>query len=266
MNPQAHFTANTALIFRIVLFFAFLGHGLISLNLAPSYVLHHNILGAINISPFSTNSLLAIFGVWDLLLALLVLFNIAPRFTYPAAITYLVLVGMAGWNFYLSRSGSWFGFAETARRLLWIFSALFLFYHYVKNKDHFTWLRMGISCAFLAHGFASMGFMGLNGGHIELASQVLSEELATKFVYYSGFSDTALGILLLTGIISRPVAIIGSFWIVFVVFISFLASIPEGIFRLGFLLSCIYVAMDTRCHKSTILSFFRKSPAAGDGF
>lgn len=261
MNIPSSFTGNSAFIFRLVLFFAFVGHGCISLNLAPSYILHHNILAAINITPFSTNSLLTFFGCWDFLLALLVLFNIAPRFTYPAAITYLVLVGIAGWNFYLSRSGSWFGFAETARRLLWIFSGLFLFFHYVKNKDHYHWLRIGISFAFLAHGFASMGFMGLNGGHIELASKVLSEELATKFVYYSGFSDTALGLLLLAGIVSRPVAILGSFWLVFVVFISFLASVPEGIFRCGFLLACIYVAMDKRCHERTMLSYFQKPTA-----
>lgn len=158
------------------------------------------------------------------------------------------MVAGAGYLYYYHKTGSLFGIAESFRRFAWIFYAIFLWIYYNRHKSIYSLLRIGIGFAFLAHGLASMGFFGLRGGHIELARQVLSEETANKIVYYSGFSDTTMGILLVLGVLSRPAAIIGSFWLVFVVYLSALLAFPDAIFRTGFLLSCIYVALDKRCH------------------
>lgn len=244
----SHITGNTILVFRFILFMVFLGHGFVSLGYSPGYQLHYHIFNSVNIFNWDIAEFLKYQGAFDIVLALLILSGLVPRYVLTIAIAYLCSVAIAAYFFYHHKTGSYFGIAETFRRFAWIFYTIFLWIYFNRQKKSYSLLRIGIGFAFLAHGLASIGFFGLKGGHIELASQVLSEELANKIVYYSGFSDTVLGFLLVSGFLSRPAAIIGSFWLVFVVYLSALLAFPDAVFRTGFLLSCIYVAIDTRCH------------------
>lgn len=241
-------TGNNLLFVRIIIFFCFLGHGLVSLNISPGYNLHENIVKSVIPESMDAHTVVVLAGVFDFLMSLLILFNVKLVLVLPVSIGYLLAVGSAGGIFFMEKSGGFFGIAEFFRRVPWIFNLLFLWMALAKGKKIYYLIRIGISFAFIAHGLASVGFLGLNGGHVELATNILSEEAATKFVYYSGFSDLVLGILLLSGIVSRPASIIGLPWLVFIVFLSFLTGLPEGIFRTGFLLTCLYVALDKRCH------------------
>ena len=171
-------------------------------------------------------------------------------------LAYLSLVGVSGWLFYFDQSGSVFGFAEIMRRFPWLFFLLFLLLVEFKGVSKYYLLRIGISFAFLAHGTASLGLMGLNQGHIELAVQIVPEEYVRDFVFYTGLSDMILGFLLLTGFLSRFAAFLGSVWLVIVVGISFAFAYPDGIFRMGFLMACIYVLLDDRCHQLNIFKLF----------
>jgi uncharacterized membrane protein YphA (DoxX/SURF4 family) len=239
---------NTVLFFRFVLFLTFLGHGLASLGYSGGYELHHRIFESVNFLHLDIERSLMFLGWWDIFLAIGVVSGLLPRIILSLALLYLSSVAVVGYFFYHSTTGSIFGFAESFRRFAWIFYAVFLWIYYNFKTQKFSLLRIGIGFAFLAHGLASIGFFGLKGAHIELASQVLSEEAANNIIFYSGFSDTFLGVLLVTGILSRPAAMIGSIWLVVVVYLSYLVGIPEAIFRSGFLFSCVYVAVDNRCH------------------
>jgi uncharacterized membrane protein YphA (DoxX/SURF4 family) len=193
-------------------------------------------------------ALVRVLGIFDFIMSLVILFNIKLKYVLPVSIAYLFAVGIAGGIFFMRKTGGYFGVAEFFRRVPWMFNLLFLWFAYAKEKKYFYLLRLGISFAFIAHGLASIGFMGLNGGHVELATKILSEQNAAQFVYYTGFSDLALGILLMAGILSRYAAIVGCLWLIFIVYLSFLTGLPEGLFRMGFLLTCFYVAIDKRCH------------------
>ena len=46
--------SNTNFYLRIVLFLAFVGHGMVSLGLSPSYTLHYGIADAINFTTIDT--------------------------------------------------------------------------------------------------------------------------------------------------------------------------------------------------------------------
>jgi len=251
-------TENTVLFFRIILAFTFTGHGLVSLGFSGGYELHYRIFESVNLFNWNVERFLFWQGLWDLLLAAGILFGFQIKILLSAAIIYLSSVAVIGWMYFNSKTGNIFGFAESFRRFAWLFYAIFLWLHYFKNQKRYTLLRIGIGFAFLAHGLASLGFFGLRGAHVELASQVLSEETANAIVFYSGYSDTAIGIFLLFGIFSRIAASVGAVWLLVVVWLSFMLGIPEGIFRTGFLLSCIYVALDLRCHERNILSLFSK--------
>lgn len=239
---------NTILYFRGILFLTFMGHGLVSLGFSTGYELHHRIFESVNFFHWDAAKFLFYQGCWDIMLALGIISGLFPRLFLSLALTYLITVAGVGYLFYHKTTGSLFGFAESFRRFAWIFYAIFLWWYYFFGRKKYFLLRVGIGFAFLAHGLASLGFFGLKGAHIELASQVLSEEMANKLVYYSGFSDTLLGTLMITGFLSRPAAVTGSVWLVFVVYLSSLVGFPEAVFRSGFLFSCIYVALDKRCH------------------
>ena len=133
---------------------------------------------------------------------------------------------------------------------------LFLLFIYARRNSNsmYTLLRVGLSFAFLAHGTASLGILGINEGHIELATEIVPENWVRDFVFYTGVSDTVIGLLLMLGIFSRIATYIGTFWLLLVVGLSFSFAIPDGLFRLGFLLSGLYVAIDLRCHKHNISS------------
>ena len=233
---------------RVILFAAFTGHGLVSLHLSNGYNLHYNIFSSVNIFNVDVDQTLRVFGILDIAAALLFLFNFQLKYLSPLAILYLLAVGISGGIFFMHTTGRLFGVAELFRRVPWMFCALFLWVFTMKKQKHHYLLRIGIAFAFIAHGFASLGFFGLSGGHVELASKILSEEAASRFVYYSGISDSILGLLLITGLLSRWASLIGSLWLILIVYLSFETGIPEGIFRLGFLFMCIYVLMDKKCH------------------
>ena len=110
--------------------------------------------------------------------------------------------------------------------------------------------------SFLAHGTASLGLLGINEGHIELATQIIPEENVRDFVFYSGISDTIIGLFIITGLFSLWATRIAILWLVFVVYLSFSHAFPDGIFRLGFLLAAFYIAIDVRCHSKNILQAF----------
>ena len=193
-------------------------------------------------------------GVFDIILALFFLFGLLPTITSMFAMLYLIIVGIAAWIFYYSQTASLFGLAEVLRRTPWLMFSLFLLLSSWKDKKMFSLIRIGVSFAFLAHGVASLGFMGLKGGHIELATNILSEETAMEFVVYAGISDVIIGLSLLTGLFSRYFIYIGVVWIILIVILSAMTAFPDAIFRSGFLLSAIYVAIDQRCHKNTLFN------------
>jgi hypothetical protein len=240
----------------MVLVFAFLGHALVNLGLSPSVELHKNII--LSVFPLLDNIeiWLYLLTIIEFIFATVLLFNIIPRFFLPVELVYLSLVGLAGWFFYFDQSGSVFGFAEIMRRFPWLCFLLFLLFIEFKGLSKYHLLRIGISFAFLSHGTASLGLMGLNQGHIELAIQIVPEQYVRDFVFYTGLSDMILGLLIFTGVLSRYATFFGSAWLVVVVGVSFAFAFPDGIFRLGFLLACIYVLIDERCHQSNIFQLF----------
>lgn len=251
-------TDNTVFFFRGVLCFTFTGHGLVSLGFSPGYELHYRIFEAVNFLHLQPELFLQVQGSVDLLFAVLILSGFAGSYVLAVVFFYLVAVATAGWIFFMKKTGAMFGFAESFRRFAWIFYTVFLWLYYQTGKKYYPLLRYGIAFAFLAHGLASLGFFGLKGAHIELASQVLSEETANKMVFYSGYTDTAIGLLLITGIFSRPVIALGSLWLVVVVGLSFMVAYPDGIFRTGFLLSAVYVALDKRCHEDFVIKAVKR--------
>jgi uncharacterized membrane protein YphA (DoxX/SURF4 family) len=247
---------NTNLIFRWIIFLAFIGHGLVNLGLSPSISLHINLVKSIFPDSVDAQKSLYFFAAIDFVLGFLVLARVWPKPVIRLAIAYLLSIAIAAWSFYFRTENSVFGIAEIMRRLPWVFFLLFLYFDQVHNVARFRYLRIGLAFAFLAHGVSSLGFLGINEGHIELASQIVPEDYVRDFVFCTGLSDTLLGLLLLFGVFSRSAAVIGTFWLVFVIGVSFTFAIPDGIFRLGFLLSCIYVALDKRCHLRNIRTLF----------
>lgn len=251
---------NTSFIFRFILFLTFLGHGLVSFGYSPTYQLHQNLVEAVNFTAVSTDMILTIQATFDVVVAVLILFNLIPSVATLAMIIYLIGVGIAAWIFYYQQSGNVFGLAESFRRFPWIFFALFVLMYSLWQKRNYILLRIGISFSFLAHGIASLGFLGLKGGHVELATKVVSEAAANQFVFYSGFTDTILGTMMLTGWLSRPAAVVGSVWLVLIVGLSAMTAFPDAMFRTGFLLAAIYVAVDQRTHEGKLHHLFQKQP------
>lgn len=252
---------NTYLFFRIILFLAFIGHAFVNLGLSSGIELHIKIIKAIhfldNFDPYSITKILA---ALDILFAFSVLIK-PNKVMLIISMIYLFLIGCAVWVLFFNKTNSPFGIAENMRRFPWIFFSLYLYYYLHEKMHKYYLLRIGISFAFLAHGTASLGLLGLNGGHVELAVQIIPLENVADFVFYSGIFDSICGLLLITGIGSRFASLIAIPWLILVVTLSFMIGIPEGVFRSGFLFSLIYVAIDERCHKKNILQFFKKSIA-----
>jgi len=136
------------------------------------------------------------------------------------------------------------------------FLFLLLIFSYQKEKQlKFNLLRLGLAFAFLSHGLASLGIWGLNAGHIELANNVVKAQDVRIFILGSGLVDTTIGIFLMLGIYSQSITKVATFWILFVVILSFMTGFPDGVFRSGFLISAIYIALDKKCHTKTIFNF-----------
>ena len=229
-----------------------------NLGLSPSVSLHLNLVHAVFPMDVDAQKILYGFALIDFTLAILIWLKVAPKTIIRIAIVYLLFIAAAAWSLYYKIETSVFGIAEIMRRLPWVFFLLFLYFDQVHFVSRFRYLRIGLSFAFLAHGISSLGFLGINEGHIELASKVIPEEYVRDFVFYTGISDTILGALIMLGVYSRIASIIGIFWLIFVIAVSFSFAIPDGIFRLGFLLSCIYVALDKRCHLRNIVTLLRR--------
>jgi hypothetical protein len=180
--------AYDVFIFRFILSLAFLGHGLVSLNLSPSYNLHYNLIDVVNITSFSTKSLITFQAFFDISISIFLFFFNRSKYFFYIILFYLFLVCVSAMIFYYEQTNYVFGFAECFRRLPWIFISIFLIYELLGIKKYFL-IRIALSFAFLSHGLASLGFLGLNQGHIDLAMQIVSKENARLFVTYTGFSN-----------------------------------------------------------------------------
>ena len=235
------------LILRLVLALSFLGHGLVSLALSPSVSLHQKFISLVNFTTISNDNLVLAHAVFDILVALLLTINIKLRQLVIAVISYLILVSLVAMAYYFNQTNSIFGFAELFRRLPWVFFAV-LILHLLKSKESYYLLRIGLSFAFIAHGLASLGFFGLSQGHIDLALNIIPQEKAASFVFYSGISDTIIGLLLFFGILTRYVSILSIIWIAFIVYLSYLTAFPDAIFRSALLLAAIYLLIEKRAH------------------
>ena len=248
---------NSNFYLRIVLFFAFLGHGLVSLDFSPSYALHYSIIDSINFLDVSTQILLKVHACFDIIIAFLIIFNLRGNVFLYFIITYLILIGFSSLVFYWNTTGSIFGISEFIRRMPWIFFVLFVISEN-NQKPKYNYIRIGLSFAFIAHGLASLGFMGLNQGHVELALKIMSAEEARNFVIYSGITDTIMGIMLLQSIYTKKVALVSVIWISFIVYLSYLNAWPDALFRTGFLLAAIYVFIDKKTYLPKLINYEKK--------
>ncbi|MBC7412751.1 MAG: DoxX family membrane protein [Bacteroidia bacterium] len=246
--------AHNILFFRVLLSLVFLGHGLVSLGYSSSIRLHTGILEGVNYTHYSTEQLLTYFGVFDLVMALLILLTF-NRWILFTALTYLIFVSIAAFRFYQLKTAQTFGLSETMRRMPWMFFCLFLIFNKIKNKTYFQLIRIGLALAFLSHGLASLGIWGLNAGHVELAKIVLKNTEVSAFILTSGCIDTTVGICLLIGLFNKWLSYFAIVWIAVVVTISFIASFPDGLFRLGFWLGAFYFLIDERCHYNILNKF-----------
>ena len=248
---------STNLFIRIILSLAFLGHGLVSLGLSPSYTLHYNLVQSINFTNISTDNIVEFQGWFDILVSLFLIIRFKLKSVLYIVLLYLTLVCVSAITLYWDITDSIFGIAECLRRLPWIFLSLYLLFE-IKGIKKYHFIRISLSFAFLAHGLASLGFLGLNQGHIDLAIKVVPADSARFFVYCSGITDSIIGIMLLQSIFTRQVAIVGMLWIAFIVYISYLNAIPDAIFRLGFLLTAIYVIFDPRTYSPKLINYEKK--------
>jgi uncharacterized membrane protein YphA (DoxX/SURF4 family) len=245
---------DTNLLVRIILSLAFLGHGLVSLGLSPSYSLHCNLVDGINFTNISTHKIVEFQGWFDILISLLLIIRFKLKIILYIILIYLSIVCISALILYWNTTGYVFGISECLRRFPWIFFSLYLLLD-LKEIKKYHFIRIGLSFAFISHGFASLGFLGLNQGHIDLAIKVVSEENARFFVYCSGITDSIIGFMLLQGMYTRYVSIIGVIWISFIVYLSYLSAIPDAIFRTAFLIAAIYVFLDNRTYYPKLINY-----------
>ena len=245
---------NSNFYIRFVLFLTFLGHGFVSLGFSPSYSLHYNLLEGINFSDIETAQLLKAQAFLDIIIAFLLLLNFKIRFLINFILTYLTLICITALVFYWRQTGSIFGIAECLRRFPWILFSLFIISD-LKEKPKYHYIRIGLSFAFIAHGFASLGFLGLNQAHIDLATNIISSENARQFITYTGITDTVIGLMLLQSIYTRWLSLVGIIWISFIVYLSYLTALPDAIFRTGFLIAAVYVFFDNRTYSPKLITY-----------
>jgi len=235
------------IIIRLILCLSFLGHGLVSLGLSPSIELHLKLIDSVNFTSISNESLILLHAIFDIGISFLLILNKKIEFVLKLIISYLVAVSLVAVIFYLNQTESIFGFAEIFRRLPWIFFAL-LSLRLLKSRNDYFLLRFGLAFAFLAHGLASLGFFGLKQGHIDLALNIIPQDKAQTFVFYSGISDTLISLLLFIGIKVRLVSFIGMLWIAFIVYLSYLTALPDAIFRFALVVAAAFLFFERRAH------------------
>ena len=248
---------NTNFYVRLILSLAFLGHGLVSLNLSPSYTLQYNLVQIMNFTDIPTHKIVSIQAWFDILISLLLIFKIKLKSVLYIVLLYLSIVCASALALYWSITDSIFGIAECLRRMPWIFLTIYLLFE-IRGVKKYHFIRIALSFAFLAHGLASLGFLGLNQGHIDLAIKIVSADNARFFVSCSGITDTIIGLMLLQGVLTRYVAFIGGLWIIFIVYLSYLSAWPDAIFRTGFLLMSIYIFLDNRTYLPKLITYEKK--------
>lgn len=248
---------NTNLFIRLILSLAFFGHGLVSLGYSSSYDLHYNLVQSINFTNISSHLIVELQGWLDILISALLIIKIKLRQVLYFSLFYFCLVCIAAMTYYWSITDSIFGIAECLRRFPWIFLSLYLLFE-INGVNKYHFIRIALSFAFLSHGFASLGFLGLNQGHIDLAIQIVSAENARSFVFYSGITDSIIGLMLLQSIYTRHIAFIAMLWIIFIVILSYLSAWPDAIFRTGFLLLSIYIYIDHKTYSPKLISYEKK--------
>ncbi len=235
---------------RIILALTFLGHGLVNLGLSPMYAFHTQMVGWANQilttigAPFHLPIPQFLTGLgWAEVIVTLLLLVLQGRALLTLLIIlmgYLLTVGMLAWYGYGASGYHWLGIAEILRRMPWFLTALTLALWIRTQQLRPHLVRYALACAFLAHGLSSLGFLGFRKGHIDLALNLIPEEYVLDFVWATGISDTIIGTLLVTGILPALALLLGTLWITAVVAVSFLSSVPEGIFRLGFLMIALW--------------------------
>ena len=238
---------RTNLFVRIILSLAFLGHGLVSLGYSPSYSLHYNLIDVINITNIETKQIVQFQAWFDIVISILLMLVKNIKLILYTVLIYLSFVCMSALVFSFHKTGTIFGFSECLRRFPWIFLSLFLL-NDLNGIKKFHFIRIALSCAFIAHGFASLGFLGLNQGHIDLAVRIIPKDNAIFFVYCSGITDSIIGFMLLQSVYTKYISGLAILWISFIVYISYLNAFPDAIFRMGFLLTAIYVWLDEKTY------------------
>ena len=86
--------------------------------------------------------------------------------------------------------------------------------------------------------------------HVELASQLLNAGQAESAVRIAGSTDLAMAVGLAIPGLSRYVAYPACLWIAFIVVLSFGMAVPDGLFRLGFLLCAVTLILEPKTHQS----------------
>jgi len=254
---KAIILANTNFYVRLILSLAFFGHGLVSLDLSPSYTLHYNLVQSINFTNIPADTIVEFQGWFDILISLLLIVRFKLKILLYVVLLYLSLVCISSLALYWSVTDSIFGIAECLRRLPWMFLSLYLLFE-LKGVRKYHFIRIALSFAFLAHGLASLGFLGLNQGHIDLAIKVVSADNARFFVSCSGITDAVIGLMLLQGVFTKHVVFIGMLWIAFIVYLSYLSAWPDAIFRTGFLLTAFYIYLDERTYTPKLINYEKK--------
>ena len=233
---------NSRTLVRFCLFLGFFGHSLVSFKLSPSYGLHYKLIDSVNFTTFENSTILFVHAFFDLIIAFLILI-LDNKKIIKLILTYLMIVCVVALIFYWQQTSHIFGIAECMRRFPWICFALFL----LNNK--YTYIRIGVSFAFLSHGLASLEILGMNQGHIEIANQFFSIDNAKEFVRITGYSDLIIGLFLLQSLFTRYIIVVATLWLSLIVFASFYVGFPDAIFRSGFLIATIFVLKDNRTHK-----------------
>ena len=117
---------RTPLFVRIILSLAFLGHGLVSLGLSPSYALHYNLVQSINFTNIPTHKIVEFQGWFDILISLLLIIKFKLKNVLHIILIYLSVVCISALILYWNTTGYVFGISECFRRLPWIFFSLYL--------------------------------------------------------------------------------------------------------------------------------------------
>jgi len=248
---------NSNFYVRLILAFVFFGHGLVSLGFSPSIALHIDLLNGVNFSGLETSQLILFQSYFDIIISILLLVNFRIDFVIRIILFYLFLVCISALVFYWNKTGSVFGIAECLRRFPWILFAIFIISD-IRQNPKYHYIRIGLSFAFIAHGFSSLGFLGLKQGHIDLATNIISSENARNFIIYTGITDSIIGVMLLQSIYTKWVSFVGIIWISFIVYLSYLTALPDALFRTGFLLAAIYVFIDNRTYLPKLINYEKK--------